>query len=203
MLELWDKVVFYMERGGIVMPPLVAAACVLWYGLGYRLLTLRRGNIRSVRILIDRYQQGNSEPPRGVIDSGILRGLQVVQHGSSHLRRKLDEALDPYHERLARFRSSSRTIVVIAPLLGLLGTVIGMVETFESLGDMSLFAQSGGVAGGISQALFSTQLGLAVAVPGLIVGHILNRRQELLEMELCKVKDILCTEARYQAEARA
>ncbi|MDZ7829411.1 MAG: MotA/TolQ/ExbB proton channel family protein [Halofilum sp. (in: g-proteobacteria)] len=42
-----------------------------------------------------------------------------------------------------------------------------MIETFESLGDMSLFSQSGGIAGGISQALFTTQLGLAVAIPGM------------------------------------
>jgi biopolymer transport protein ExbB len=76
-------------------------------------------------------------------------------------------------------------------LLGLLGTVIGMIETFDSLGDMSLFSQSGGIAGGISQALITTQMGLAVAIPGLIVNGALSRRQKNIEIELAQLKDIL------------
>ncbi|MDX1556646.1 MAG: MotA/TolQ/ExbB proton channel family protein, partial [Xanthomonadales bacterium] len=85
------------------------------------------------------------------------------------------------------------TIVLAAPLLGLLGTVIGMIETFDSLGDMSLFSQSGGIAGGISQALFTTQMGLAVAIPGLIVNGILNRKAQEMQLELAQMKDFLCT----------
>jgi biopolymer transport protein ExbB len=70
----------------------------------------------------------------------------------------------------------------------LLGTVSGMIETFDSLGDMSLYSQSGGIAGGISQALFSTQMGLCVAVPGVIVGRLLDRRQHQFEDELDRLK---------------
>jgi biopolymer transport protein ExbB len=88
---------------------------------------------------------------------------------------------------------------MVAPLLGLLGTVIGMIETFDSLGDMSLFSQSGGIAGGISQALFTTQMGLAVSIPGLIVNGILSRRQKDIELELAQLKDILCAEQRATA----
>jgi biopolymer transport protein ExbB len=74
-----------------------------------------------------------------------------------------------------------------------------MIETFDSLGDMSLFTQSGGVAGGISEALFSTQMGLAVAVPGLLVGRVLARRQALLAIELDEVKNAVCAGAREVA----
>jgi biopolymer transport protein ExbB len=66
-----------------------------------------------------------------------------------------------------------------------------MTETFDSLGDMALFAQSGGIAGGISQALLTTQMGLSVAVPGLVVGRLLRRRQERLLDEIEQVKDVL------------
>jgi biopolymer transport protein ExbB len=83
---------------------------------------------------------------------------------------------------------------MVSPLLGLLGTVIGMIETFDSLGDMSLYSQSGGIAGGISQALFTTQMGLAVSIPGLVVNGILHRRQKDIELELAQIKDILCTD---------
>ena len=84
---------------------------------------------------------------------------------------------------------------MVAPLLGLLGTVTGMIETFDSLGTMTLYSQSGGIAGGISQALISTQMGLAVAIPGLVVGRILDRRQRQIEQELEQIKDLFCMQA--------
>ena len=58
---------------------------------------------------------------------------------------------------------------------------------------MSLFAQSGGIAGGMSLALFTTQMGLAVAIPGLLIGRILDQRQRGLELELQKIKDIVAS----------
>ena len=90
-----------------------------------------------------------------------------------------------------------RTLVAIAPLAGLLGTVTGMIETFDSLASMQLFSRSGGIAGGVAQALVSTQMGLAVSIPGLIVNGILNRKQKDIEMELAQIKDILCAR-RYE-----
>ena len=96
---------------------------------------------------------------------------------------------------MSAFSGLVTAVVMAAPLTGLLGTVNGMIETFDALGDMALFSQSGGIAGGISEALFSTQMGLAVAIPGLIVGKLLDRRQEALETELARLKDILCGHA--------
>ena len=78
--------------------------------------------------------------------------------------------------------------MVLAPLAGLLGTVTGMMETFDSLATMALFTQSGGVAGGISQALISTQMGLAVAIPGVIAGRLIDRKQSNLTTELEELK---------------
>jgi biopolymer transport protein ExbB len=57
-----------------------------------------------------------------------------------------------------------------------------------------LFTQSGGIAGGISQALFTTQMGLAVAIPGVLVQIVLHRRQYNLETDLMQVKDLLCSQ---------
>ncbi len=67
------------------------------------------------------------------------------------------------------------TLVSLAPLLGLLGTVDGMITTFEGLSTMSFYAQGGGIAGGISQALTTTQMGLGIALPGLLVDRALRR----------------------------
>lgn len=84
--------------------------------------------------------------------------------------------------RLAREAKEHRQLILIlvtaAPLVGLLGTVIGMIETFDSLAEMALFSQDGGIAGGIAQALITTQMGLVIAIPGLILGRLLNRRED-------------------------
>lgn len=190
---------FYFEQGGYVMPPLVLCCIVLWFAIGYRASALRRGSRRSVRLLIERYRRGTQHEPRGVIDGAIVRGLELKRRGLPDLRRRLDDAFGSHEAELRRFSVLVKTIVAVAPILGLLGTVNGMIETFDSLGDMSLFAQSGGIAGGISQALFTTQMGLAVAIPGLIVNGFLERRQRAMRMELAQIKDVLCG---MQAEAR-
>jgi biopolymer transport protein ExbB len=122
----------------------------------------------------------------------VVRALEVARESGANLRRRLDAELSGFDVELSRFSTLVKGLVAAAPLLGLLGTVIGMIETFDSLGDMSLFSQSGGIAGGISQALFTTQMGLAVAIPGLLLGRVLEHRQHGFEGELAKLKDIVC-----------
>jgi len=70
-----------------------------------------------------------------------------------------------------------RALVAAAPLLGLLGTVSGMIESFEALMNGGRIAQLGH---GIGYALRTTQYGLAIAVPGIIVERIITRRSEFL-----------------------
>lgn len=72
-----------------------------------------------------------------------------------------------------------KSFVAVAPLLGLLGTVGGMIETFASLQTMEMFKPSGGISQGISQALLTTQLGLIVAVPALLFLKILEKRKKI------------------------
>jgi len=87
-------------------------------------------------------------------------------------------------QALGLFQKPIHSIVMVAPLLGLLGTVIGMIETFSSLGSQEMYSQSGGIAGGISQALLTTQMGLMVAIPGLVFGRQLDKLQISLEEDL-------------------
>ena len=75
-------------------------------------------------------------------------------------------------------------MVAIAPLLGLLGTVIGMVEMFDPLQGTHSIDSEATVAGGISTALVTTQLGLVIAAPGLIASYMLTRQQRRRESEL-------------------
>lgn len=192
----------YFEAGGFVMPPLAIATLVLWYFLGMRFHILNRGNRRSARVLLNRYRKGYQRPPSGVIDTAVVWGLNLLSSNrGKDLRPILDDAYSSFDRELTRGKAIISSIVATAPLAGLLGTVIGMIETFDSLAEMALFSQSGGIAGGISQALFTTQMGLAVAVPGIVVGRILERKEERFREELEQIKDLLCADAKAIANA--
>ena len=175
------------------MPPLLLATLVLWFAIGYRFATLKRGSKRGVRNLLARAEKGKKASQDGILIRALKKGVAIRQTAEKKdLRYLLDDAFFEEERQLAKFNILITTIVLAAPLLGLLGTVIGMIETFDSLGDMSLFSQSGGIAGGISQALITTQMGLAVAIPGVIVNGALNRKQKDIELELAQLKDMLC-----------
>lgn len=146
----FDAAINLIHDGGMIMWPLVMSALVLWYLIGLRLMTLRKGFVQRV------------------IERAKTHGLSI-QHDVENIFRGGEKQANRYDVWI-------RSIVICAPLAGLLGTVDGMIETFDALGEMSLYRQSGGVAGGISQALITTQMGLAVAIPGMLVGRILDRR---------------------------
>jgi len=190
---LFDALGAYLASGGYVMPPLLLVTVVLWYSLGARWILLRRGSKKNVRVLLRRYIDGRAKAPDGIIDQAIVRGLQIQSTRKPYLRRYLDDAFGDYEGDIKRYGATVTTMVAIAPLLGLLGTVAGMIETFNSLGDMSLFSQTGGIAGGIATALFTTQLGLVVAVPGVICKALLDRRQRQIENDLSQIKDLLAS----------
>lgn len=199
-----DGIQTYLTQGGFVMWPLALATLALWYCLGYRFVTLRRGSTKSARVLLTRHRKAGGRRPRGTVDSAVVWGLALVAHNPGRrIRPILDDAFGELRRELGSGRTVIRSIVSAAPLTGLLGTVIGMIETFDSIGEMTLFAQSGGIAGGISQALFTTQMGLCVAVPGIVIGRLLDRRQLRLEQELEQIKDWLSADAPAPARAHS
>ncbi len=190
-----ERVAYFYEQGGPLMPVLVLEALLLWYALGYRMVALSRGSGKPVRVLMSELSTPAARPRAiraGIVTSAIVTGHEIARTVHTDLRSHLDVAFDPREQDLRRFATLADAVVVIAPLTGLLGTVSGMIETFDSLADMALFSQSGGIAGGIAEALFTTQMGLAVAIPGLLVGRLLRRKQEALASELAQIKDALC-----------
>jgi len=195
-MQLLEQFLDYMQSGGFVMWPLAILVLVLWYALGYRFHTLKRGSNANVRNLVRKFSQGIRKEPQGLIDGAIVQALGVVKlYGANKdSRRVLDDIFSETLVVIRRYKTTIKTIVIVAPLIGLLGTVGGMIETFDSLASAELFSQTGGIAGGISQALFTTQLGLVVAVPGLILGRILDKKATNMELELEQIKDILCSE---------
>lgn len=196
-MNLTDQLADYLAAGGHgIMLPLLAIAFVLWYAIGARWALLRRGSNRNVRVLLARYERGAGGKVDGVLDAAVVRGLSLRGQRPRDLRRVLDDAFAGHRRAVRRHRVLIGTLVAIAPLLGLLGTVNGMIVTFDSLAEMALFTQGGGIAAGISTALYTTQMGLAVAIPGYLAKGMLDRRQAQIEMDLAQLKDILVATAR-------
>ena len=121
-----------------------------------------------------------AEKQRGRPTSNVITaGLALKDQPSEVIDNGLSEAMLRELPRLERFLTALKVLAAVAPLLGLLGTVTGMINTFQVItvfgtGDPRL------MAGGISEALITTQLGLAVAIPILVASALLGRRAQRL-----------------------
>ena len=197
----------FILNGGGVMLPLAGVGLALWGLLGLRLQILRKGYRGSQQARLNHWHAlhreggGTEGPPSGVVDFVLSKGSHLS------INYQADCALGPrrpdYFEgsflliikqaerSLRRYRSGIRLLCQVAPLLGLLGTVAGMIETFSSLTGLLALAGEGTMAGGISKALISTQMGLLVAVPGVVAGRLLDRREDLLRTEVLLASESL------------
>ncbi|SEI76725.1 biopolymer transport protein ExbB [Allopseudospirillum japonicum] len=112
------------------------------------------------------------DSPLGAV---LASGLKQVAHGREQSKESIQEAAAHLVHELERFLNMLGTLASITPLLGLLGTVVGMIDVFaqlmlEGTGDARL------LAGGISKALVTTAFGLGVAIPALLFHRFFIRR---------------------------
>lgn len=112
--------------------------------------------------------------------------LRVIYHGLNHHHVSLEGALQMAAgielKRAGRFLVALDTIVTLAPLLGLLGTVTGLMRAFFKLGNTELSEQA--ITGGIAEALIATACGLSIAVVALIALNYFSARVANLQFEL-------------------
>jgi len=201
-VEFIERFVDLMNTGGMVMWVLFVLNIFLWYGLGYRYLILKRNTKGSIRRLIEKHEKrGEAQDMRGILDFAVADALKAAQGARQigvSMRKHIEGALSPYYSDSSKYSILVKTIIVLAPLIGLLGTVIGMIETFDALQNSSMFSQGASISGGISKALFTTELGLVVAVPGLIIGRVLEKKAERFELEFEQMTDIICTKDTHE-----
>lgn len=202
LLQIYDT----WRYGGSVMPALIATAFVLWYTLGLRLLTLRRGDRRPLHTLL-RDQLKAPRSGSGILGRGAARGAELVRRcaarGKPIREGQIEEVFADLYADLRAWHGLVACLIAAAPLLGLLGTVTGLIETFGSLGSSASSAASEGIAGGIVEALYATQMGLAIAVPGLLLGGYLQHRETELRAELQALALMLVSTSRPAPERSA
>lgn len=196
-----ETVTTFLQTGGWVMWPLTLLGMGLWFLLALRFQLLKTSN-RSVT------EQLNPLLCESGKSSGVGIVGYVINAGSDLVLRFIDDSqkagkaiayfdgsflllIKQADRVLERYRSGIRMVCAVAPLLGLLGTVSGMVETFSSLTGLQAYVGDNTMAGGISTALISTQMGLLVAIPGVIMGRMLDRREDVLRTQLLQVGEEL------------
>ena len=169
-----DTLSTLMERGGWVMWPLaamsLAAVALSTERLLFWFAAHRPGRGVWITKLADALRSGNADGARGLCDAG---GSFYATFASALLGRGSSDAaalelVEDLRPRLERFGPALSTIITAAPLLGILGTVTGIIESFELLGDSgATVTDPAQIAGGIAEALITTAAGLVVAVVAL------------------------------------
>jgi len=126
--------------------------------------------------------RGEAERPNSADPPALGRVLRRVRPGSGAPRSALEAALGLEDLHLRRGLVVVEAVVAIAPMLGILGTVLGLMEAFEGLGATTRDPRL--VIGGLSSALLTTALGLSVALAGILPVRLLHARAELALREV-------------------
>ncbi|WP_022663186.1 DUF3450 family protein [Paucidesulfovibrio longus] len=187
---LWNR----LRAGGfLVWPILLVGAAGLLIGLERLAVLLRQrpASAQTLHDLEDLLRAGRigecGELCRVTANAPSCR---VLDAGLRHAGAPRDVLENVFHDailkevpRLERFLPTLSVLGATAPLLGLLGTVTGMINTFTT---MTLFGNADPklMSGGISEALVTTQLGLAVAIPILLLHHFLERRVDAVVADM-------------------
>jgi len=196
-----------VTAGGWLMLPILLCSIVALGICAERLLTLNPGKITPPHLLARVWTQlknNEMDAPqlRNLRASSPLGTILAAGLGNAHLGREvmkssIEEAASHVVHDLERYLNTLGTIAAVTPLLGLLGTVVGMIKVFTEI-----MAQGTGnasvLAGGISEALITTAAGLSVAIPALIMHRYFVGRIDVivvgLEQETIKLVDALHTE---------
>ena len=176
------------ESGGVVMFPLILVAFLIYSVAVHLLLSLMR---RSFRNLDDETLiKWVEDPKKSEGEVGrIIRFTQDEVFELSDIYSRFSEVFAsclPFFERRLVYLN---TLIATAPLLGLLGTVMGMLITFKglSIGGGKLIDV---VASGISEALITTEMGLLIAVPGYFLTYLIKRRKDEYETFLFRLESL-------------
>lgn len=186
----------YIVAGGPVMVPILLCSVVALATFLERLWFLRRprvvphGFVAEVTELVRQRRWGDALRIVRSRDVAVARILEVAIVERDQPRPAIKERLEEVGRReateLERYVPVLGTVASIGPLLGLLGTVGGMIMTFQVIQDQGM-GDVANLAGGISQALITTFAGLSVGIPALVANRYLLSRVDQMLVELEEV----------------
>lgn len=189
---MFEKIYGIWLSGGWVMIPLALLAVVI-YSIGIRLLLfLGKGNIHFGHEA--EWIDWIDDPSKAEGRVGeIIRYTQENVSTAKHVRNRFEEVAQAMIHNIDRRTAFLNTLVAAAPLMGLLGTVIGMLGTFGALATGGGAETVAMVSAGISEALITTQTGLFIALPGIFLVLVIRRRKHGIEAAIARLESASLT----------
>ena len=168
MIELFQK-------GGYVMYPLLACSVIaLTFSIERLFFWINEKRVRNIKLLIDIMKEAEAGKYNNALKLGSESKdhvIRVICNGLAHIEFSMVNALEMAAgdeiNRMKRGLGILDTIITMAPLLGILGTVIGIIQSFDMLGQMGI-EDPKVVTVGIAQALITTAAGLTVALATIV-----------------------------------
>jgi biopolymer transport protein ExbB len=183
-------IVQFFLKGGPVMWPILVSALVAVAVVGERtfwwLRESRRRDPKKLEQILAALENGDIAAATSVAEGSRDPVIRMIYRGLNHVNTSMEGALQLAAgielERAGRFLTVMDTLVTLAPLLGLLGTVTGLMSAFLSVGSAELAVSA--VTGGIGVALIATACGLGIAIVSLIPFNFFTARLTRLQFEL-------------------
>ncbi len=211
---MWELV----KAGGWMMLPIILCSIAATAIVAERLWTLRISRVSPPHLLGQVWRQIKDKQLNGQklkelrasspLGEVLAAGLANSKHGREIMKECIEEAASRVIHELERYLNALGTIAAMAPLLGLLGTVFGMIEIFGGFMENGM-ANAPVLAGGIAKALVTTAAGLIVAIPAVFFHRYLLRRVDELvvamEQEAIKLVEVVQgdREVDFAEEAKA
>lgn len=205
-----------IKAGGWVMWPIIICSVVALAIIAERFWTLQRNRVMPKHLVAQLYasvKQGPMAPDQiqtlrqgSALGRILAAGLTNMNHSREVMKEGIEDTGRHVVHELERFINTLGTIAAITPLLGLLGTVIGMIKVFAAITSQGL-GNPTALAGGISEALITTATGLCVAIPSLMFYRFFRGRIDELvigmEQEAMKMVEVMHGEREPDGEEAA
>ncbi len=180
----------FFGKGGPVMYPILLCALVAVAVVGERsfwwLRESSRRDPKKLEEILAALENGDVPAASKIAEGSPDPVIRMIHNGLNHVHTSLQGALELGAgielERAGRFLTVMDTLVTLSPLLGLLGTVTGLMQAFLSVGSAELSVTA--VTGGIGVALIATACGLGIAIFSLVPFNYFNGRLARLQFEL-------------------
>jgi biopolymer transport protein ExbB len=166
----------FLAKGGVLVGPILLCSVIALALFLERLIRLSRVKVRGNGLLacISRHLENGDDQ----------QAMEVKNQDRETLEAVLVHATEAETRDLSRYLQALATIANITPLLGLLGTVLGMIKAFMVIQEMGGKVNASVLAGGIWEAMLTTALGLAVALPTMVAHSYLSARVDRFEAQM-------------------
>lgn len=203
-----------IKSGGWLMLPIIICSIIATAIIVERALALRVSKIAPPQLLAEvwgwiknnqldanKIRELKQSSPLGLL---FAAGLSNARHGREIMKESLEEAAAVAVFNMERYMNALGTVALIAPMLGLIGAVLGIIDVFNQIRFHGT-GDPGMLAGGISEALITTAAGLLVAVPTTIMHRFFNGRINalvlMLEQETLKLVDAVHGDRKVEFKA--